>query len=220
MSSQADARVPADALAQADMSFSNDPLDTRFAELEATQVVGSLFDAITGEAPLETGFATHLFGQGHAWDTAPLAAPVRLCGIPSLQLELRTDTPDADLLAALLKVRDDGRAVVLSSSLLRLRHRDGLNRPVRLMTPAVAETVNFPKFRFVSTEVDAGCRLRLVVRVPASIAFERQVNSATPVGEQTLAEALRGLVTVHAGERSQLLLPLLDDSMPQSDPTA
>jgi hypothetical protein len=204
--------------AGADVCFNNHPLDERYAALEAQEAVGSLLGALSCETPLETGFAQHLFGQGHIWQSAPLRECMLLCGTPELTLRLASSTPDADLLAALIKQCPDGRQVVLSSTLLRLRHRDGLDRPPRLMTPGVAETVRFPEMRFTATKVQAGCRLRLVLRVPASIAMERNMNAAAPVGLHTLVDAQAGTVRVLAGAESRLVLPLLDEALPRSAP--
>jgi uncharacterized protein len=206
--------------ASGDVVFTNNPLDTRYAELESQGQAGSVLDAMSGEAPLDTAFASHLYGQGHAWDSAVLEHDVLLCGTPKLQLRLRVDTPDADLLAAVLKLRPDGRQVVLSATLVRLRHRDGLDRPARLWSPGQAECVRFPDLRFMATRVEAGCRLRLLLRVPASGAFERQMNAAMPVSQQRLADARQGTVTVEAGADSALWLPLLDERLPRSAPAS
>jgi putative CocE/NonD family hydrolase len=200
------------------ITFANNPLDTRFAELEAAGDGGSLFDAISGEAPLDTAFADHLFGQGWVWESDALTEDLLLCGTPRLQLRLVVDTPDADLLAAVIKCRPDGRQVVLSSTLMRLRYRDGLDQPSRLWPAGHAELVRFPEMRFIATRVAAGCRLRLVLRVPASCALERQMNAATPVSLQTLADATAGQVTVLAGPDSLLALPLLNAALPRSAP--
>lgn len=203
----------------ADVCFDNQPLDERYAALEAQEAVGSVLGALSCETPLEAGFAQHLFGQGHVWQSAPLHEPLLLCGTPELTLRLASSTPDADLLAALIKHCPDGRQVVLSSTLLRLRHRDGLDRPPRLMTPGVAETVRFPEMRFMATRVQADCRLQLLLRVPASIAMERNMNAAAPVGLHTLADAQAGSIQVLPGAESRLVLPLLDEALPRSAPT-
>jgi predicted acyl esterase len=135
-----------------------------------------------------------------------------------LQITLSTDLPDADLAACLLKLLPDGRRVMLSSSVLRLRYRDGLSEPPRLMPAGEPQTFEFPRWRLTATRIDAGSRLRLVLRVPASIDFERQMNAARPVAEQTLADAMPGALHLHLGAGTRLTLPVLDQDLPQSAP--
>ncbi len=200
--------------------FTSDPMDSRFADLEAAGKVGSTLGGLSCGKPLDTDFADerYLFEQGLIWDTKAFTDPVIVCGRPTLSLELSTDLPDADLLACLLKIHPDGRRVVLSTSMLRLRHRDGFDQPTRLMSPGVKERIEFPLWRLTATKLEPGSRLRLVLRVPASIDFERQMNSEKPVVDQRLTDAKVGAITVHLGASTQLRVPLLDPSLPQSEP--
>ena len=189
------------AVTEQQATIHSDPLDTRFADLEAAGSVGWTLGGLSCGQPLSTDFADErwFFGQGLAWDTPALTEPLTLCGLPTLRLTLSTDLPDADLMACLLKLLPDGRRVMLSSSMLRLRHRDGLSTPPRLMPPGEPQTFEFPRWRLSATRIDAGCRLRLVLRVPASIDFERQMNAAKPVSDQTLADATPGALRLQIG---------------------
>lgn len=198
----------------------SDPLDTRFADLEAAGSVDWTLGGMSCGQPLSTDFADErwFFGQGLAWDTPALAEPLMLCGQPTLHVTLSTDLPDADLMACLLKLLPDGRRVMLSASMLRLRYRDGLSEPPRLMPAGKPQTFEFPRWRLAATRIDAGCRLRLVLRVPASIDLERQMNAAKPVTDQTLADATPGALRLHLGAGTRLTLPLLDADLPQSTP--
>jgi predicted acyl esterase len=198
----------------------SDPLDSRFADLEAAGTVEWTLGGMSCGQPLSTDFADErwFFGQGLAWDTPALAEPLMLCGQPTLRVTLSTDLPDADLMACLLKLLPDGRKVMLSSSMLRLRYRDGLSEPPRLMPAGQPQTFEFPRWRLAATRISAGCRLRLVLRVPASIDLERQMNAAKPVTDQTLADAAPGALRLHLGAGTRLTLPLLDADLPQSTP--
>jgi predicted acyl esterase len=195
-------------------------LDSRFADLEAAGTVEWTLGGMSCGQPLSTDFADErwFFGQGLAWDTPALAEPLMLCGQPTLRVTISTDLPDADLMACLLKLLPDGRKVMLSASMLRLRYRDGLSEPPRLMPAGEPQTFEFPRWRLTATRVESGCRLRLVLRVPASIDLERQMNAAKPVAEQTLADATPGALRLHLGAGTSLTLPLLDASLAQSAP--
>lgn len=203
-----------------EVTIHSDPLDTRFADLEAAGTVSWTLGGLSCGQPLSTDFADErwFFNQGLAWDTPALVEPLMLCGRPTLRVTLSTDLPDADLAACLLKLLPDGRRVMLSSSVLRLRYRDGLSEPPRLMPAGEPQTFEFPRWRLTATRIDAGSRLRLVLRVPASIDFERQMNAARPVAEQTLADAMPGALHLHLGAGTRLTLPVLDQDLPQSAP--
>jgi putative CocE/NonD family hydrolase len=201
-------------------SFWSDPLDTRYADLEAAGTIGWTLGGLTCGQPLSTDHADErwFFGQGLCWDTQPLTQDMLICGRPALHITISTNLPDADLVACVLKLLPDGRKVMLSTSMLRLRHRDGLDAAPRLMPPGQPQSLEFPLWRLAATRIDAGSRLRLLLRVPASIDFERQMNAAKPVAEQTLADATAGALVLHLGPGTRLDLPLLDLGLPQSPP--
>lgn len=188
-------------------SFSYDPADFRYADLEASAAVGDLFLAASGDFPFERGFADNLCGHGVTFVSEPLAAPMTLLGVPALTLMLESDVPDSDLMFALLALLPDGRSINLSADFQRLRHRDGAESPERLMVPGVAEPVRFECGRLVARRLPADTRLQVVVRAPASIYLERHRNAARPVAEQTMADAQVATFRIHAAG-STLILPL------------
>ena len=169
----------------------------------------SLFLALSGEEPTSQAYATHLRGQGLVYHSAPLDEPLALAGCPSLELRCAVDQPDADLAMLLYEIRADGQAIFLSSDLLRLRYRHGLDHPTPV-TPGEIMTVRFGAARFFARTLARHSRLRLVVRHAMGLDFQRNGNSGKPVQEETLADRRVAQVTViHDGpERSRLLLPL------------
>ena len=63
-----------------------------------------------------------------------LDEPVEITGHPSAVLFVSSSAPDTDLVARLVDVHPDGRAINLCEGILRLRYRDSIERPT-LMTP-------------------------------------------------------------------------------------
>jgi predicted acyl esterase len=97
-------------------------------------------------------------------------------------LHLRLDVPDTDLMYLLQALLPDGRALLLSADMLRLRYR-GWDGSERLMTPGESELLRFEGARFVARRLPAGTALRLTIRAPASIYLERHGNRGSPVCE-------------------------------------
>lgn len=187
-------------------AFTYDPMDFRFAELEAEGRVGDLFFTASGDFPFENGFVRYLFGQGVVFESAPLEAPATLLGVPDLTLSLSVNVEDTDLMFALQALLPDGSVLNLSMDFLRLRHRDP-DDPIRLMRPGEIENVRFRTARIVARRLPCGARLRLVIRSPASIYLERHRNSGKPVAEQTMADARTAHITIHAAQ-SRLVVPI------------
>jgi predicted acyl esterase len=67
------------------------------------------------------------------YSTPVLAEPVAIVGDISAELYVSADVEDADVCIKLVDVYPDGTAYNLADSCLRLRYRDGFDRPARLM---------------------------------------------------------------------------------------
>jgi predicted acyl esterase len=106
-------------------------------------------------------------------------------GEPALDLWVKCDAPDADLAVLVYEVLEDGGVIFLSSSQLRLRHRDGGDETMPTNAPVL---LSFPQFRFVARRIARNSRLRLVVRATACSFMQKNLNSATPVAEQQPGE--------------------------------
>jgi predicted acyl esterase len=68
----------------------------------------------------------------------------------------------------------------------------------------------------MSRRVRRGSRLRLVVRSPASIQYQKNLNSGRPVIDETPADARRCRVLVHheTGRQTVLRLPVARTAAP------
>jgi len=70
--------------------------------------------------------------QSLCFDSLPLERELQLLGEPVVEIELRSDQPQALLAARLCEVAPDGRSLRLSYGLLNLSHRDGSESPAAL----------------------------------------------------------------------------------------
>jgi predicted acyl esterase len=165
---------------------------------------------IAGEDPTDQAFAYHLNGQGVIYHSAPLAEDFDLVGIPELELWLTIDAPDTDVAALLYELLPyDGQSVLLWSNLMRLRYRDSWRDP-RPVEPGQPVRVRFLMPKFMSRRLRRGSRLRLVIRAPASIQYQKNLNSGRPVVDEQPADARRCTVLVHheTGHQTVLRLPV------------
>ncbi len=129
-----------------------------------------------------------LDGQQLVYVSQPFPAPTELSGFFRLVANIAIDQPDTDIVVSIHELKPDGSVILLTTDQMRGRHREGLGTdrlvPVGKVLPWV-----FDRFTFVSREIAAGSRLRLTLAPNASIATQRNLNSARPVSQQTLADA-------------------------------
>jgi hypothetical protein len=207
--------------------YVNDPFDTAIIEmeLERRQIPTQSKDGTTiqypqplrglqwqlaGEDPTEQAYAYNLRGQGVIYHSAALPTDVEIAGTPELSLWLTIDTPDTDVVALLYEILpDDGSSILLWSNLQRLRYRNGRLEP-ELVEPGKPFEFTFTMPKFMSRRLRKGSRLRLVVRAPASIAYQKNLNSGKPVCDERAEDARRCTVLLHheAGRQSVLRLPV------------
>jgi hypothetical protein len=135
----------------------------------------------------------------------PVAAGLEVIGTPKALLHVASDAPDTDFTAKLVDVWPDGRAEILSDGILRLRYREGLERPVP-----------YPRGSFVGIEIGlapvahtfaAGHGVRLEVSSSNFPKYDRNPNTGAAVAaERSLRVAHQRLI--RGGEyRSRLVLP-------------
>lgn len=207
--------------------YVDDPFDTEIIEMELRrrsisrpskdhtaiqypEPLRGLHWQLAGEDPTDSAFAFNLRGQGVVYHTSALADDLEIAGSPELQLWLTLDAPDADVVALLYEILpDDGNSILLWSDIQRLRHRTSW-RESELATPGVPFQFTFRTPKFMSRRVGRGSRLRLVVRSPASINYQKNLHSGKPPSEESPEDARRCTVMLHhePGKQSVLRLPL------------
>jgi predicted acyl esterase len=205
--------------------FVADPFDTQIIELELgtraitrpskpdTSIVypdpirGMHFQ-IAGEDPTDAAFAFNLRGQGVVYHSEPLESDIEIAGLPQLEMWLTLSTPDTDIVALLYEIlEEEGQSILLWSNILRLRYRESWQRP-KLSVPGEAIRAEFFVPKFMSRRVRRGSRLRLVIRSPASIYYQKNLNTGKPVHEERSEDARRCEVWVHHERDRQTMLKL------------
>ena len=136
----------------------------------------------TGEADLVAGPAEQREVESRedvlVYTSPVLSEDLRIAGPLRARLTISSDAADTDIVARLVDVWPDGRATSIQEGALRLRYRNGFERP-ELMEPGreYAVTVDM---RAVAYQVRRGHRLRLQVTSSNFPRLERNLNTGAP----------------------------------------
>jgi putative CocE/NonD family hydrolase len=147
------------------------------------------------------------------FQTAPLAAPVRVVGPVTAELFVATDGPDTDFTAKLIDVHPpsadypQGYAMILTDGILRLRYAEDPTAPrLRRGGEVVRATVTlFPTANLFLP----GHRIRLDVSSSNFPKFDVNPNTGEPEGRARRRRVAVNTVFVDAGRPSHLVLPVL-----------
>jgi putative CocE/NonD family hydrolase len=109
--------------------------------------------------------------------SGPLPEPLTLAGDITARIVVSTDAPDTDLVAVLMDIGPDGTMLAIQQGALRLRYRNGFDRPAPLLTPAdvVTANVDFPPIAY---RIAAGHRIGLHISSASFPRLERHMNGA------------------------------------------
>ena len=178
-----------------------DPLDTRPSELERQEVKDYLTDQ---------RYALNLYDNGLVYHTSPFEADTEISGFLKLVAWIALDVPDTDFHAAAYEILPDGKNILLTQDMLRARYRESL-RQEKLVTPGEIYCYELEGFTFFSRRVAKGSRLRLVIRCPNSIFFQKNYNSGGVVAAESANDACTAHVTLYhdADHPSYLELPVV-----------
>lgn len=135
-----------------------------------------------------------------------LEAPVEIAGAVQTVLWVKSSARDTDFTAKLVDVAPDGTARLVCNGILRLRYRDGLDRPkvylpgsvVRITIAAGAAAWQFA----------IGHRIRLEVSSSNFPLFDRNPNTGRGVAGETQLKAARQTVLHGRAHPSRLVLPV------------
>ena len=131
------------------------------------------------------------------YTSSPLAAPLRIGGPLHATLRFASSALDTDVVARLVDVRPDGRAINIQEGALRARYRQGYARPVPLVPgEPVTLTVDM---RSIAYTLPAGHRLRLDVTSSSFPRLERNLNTGGDNAYETQAIVARNEIR-HGGE--------------------
>jgi putative CocE/NonD family hydrolase len=140
------------------------------------------------------------------YTSAPLDTDLRIAGPLKAVLTFASDAPDTDLVARLVDVSPDGKALNIQEGALRLRYRDGV--PATLMEPGREYTVTVD-LRSIAYLVPAGHRLRLDVTSSSFPRLERNLNTGGDNYRETEGRVATNHLLHGEGVEAYLALPVL-----------
>jgi putative CocE/NonD family hydrolase len=139
--------------------------------------------------------ALALQGDGLVYHGAPLPRDLEVIGVPRLVLSLAMDVPDTDLEATLYVIAPDGGSVLLGDAALRARYRHSPAKE-ELIHPGEIDRYELA-FPFAARRMPRGSRLRLLVRSPNSIYWEKNYNSGGAVADESGRDARTAHITLY-----------------------
>jgi uncharacterized protein len=180
--------------------FVYDPRDVSTAELESRIDPSDLTDQRL------------LFAQeGHEliYHSSALDKSTEVSGFFRLSAWIALDQPDTDLQAQIFEITLNGRSILLTTDRIRARYRESL-RAATLIATRKPLLYDFKRFTFVSRQLAAGSRLRLVIGPINSIYTQKNYNSGKAISDETMADARAVTVTlIHdQAHPSTLYVPL------------
>jgi putative CocE/NonD family hydrolase len=147
------------------------------------------------------------------YSTGRLIEDTEVTGPISLVLFASTSAPDTDFTGKLVDVYPDGRAINLTDGSLRVRYRNGLDKP-KLLKPG--ETVKYMMDLGVTSNVfKKGHRIRLEISSSNFPRFDRNPNTGRAIADETQLVKAQQTVYHSLARRSYLLLPVIPMSAPE-----
>lgn len=158
-------------------------------------------------APLESRPDVLLFA------TEPLAEPLEVTGPIAATLYLSSDAPDTDLFVMLQDYYPpsaawpDGYRLNVADGIMRVRYRDGMDRP-QSMEPGRVYRVVVPLYP-TSNLFAAGHRLRLLVSFSSFPRFDVNPNTGQPIGRHTRTQVATNTIHLSPEHPSAVELPVV-----------
>lgn len=142
-----------------------------------------------------------------SYQTPPQAEYIETIGYPEVVLHASSSCPDTDFFARLIDVAPDGRAIDITSGMVRARYRESLDKPAFLKPGEVTEFRI--RMRPTAHRFLPGHCLRLDITSSDFPNYDRHHNTAAD--QNADAELVTARQTIHHGPqlRSRLILPLM-----------
>ena len=137
----------------------------------------------------------------------PLKHDLEVTGPVQALLYVATSAPDTDFTAKLVDVSPDGVARNLTDGILRLRYRDGLEKPVASHPGVVYEIAI--DVGVTSNVFLAGHSIRLEVSSSNFPRFDRNPNTGRPVADERMLRKAQQTVYHDQQHASRLVLPVV-----------
>ncbi len=125
-------------------------------------------------------------------------------------LYIRSSAPDTDFTATLVDIHPDGRAMILTDGILRVRYRGGFDKP-ELMTPGTVYRVEVDMVATANVFA-AGHRIGLEVSSSNFPRFDRNTNTGGIIASENEADFVvaHNEVLHDAEHPSHVLLPIIE----------
>jgi putative CocE/NonD family hydrolase len=173
-----------------------DPLDTSQAEVEGDEVKNFLTDQ---------RYAINLSGDGLVYHSKPFSQEAEISGVIRLVAWIAMDVPDTDFWVRLYEIKHDGSSIFLTEDWMRARYRNSTTT-AKLVESGKIERYEFNKFYLFSRAIAKRSVLRLVIRPPNSIYWQKNFNSGGEVSEESAKDARTAHVKIfHDPEHSSFL---------------
>ena len=144
------------------------------------------------------------------YTSPPLAEDMEITGPVRVVLYVSTSANDTDYTAKLVDVEPDGRPLLVTDGLQRLRYRLSLDQPVFVKrNTAYQISVNAGVTSWVFS---AGHRIRLEVSSSNFPRFDRNLNSFRPNADETKMTKAKQTVLHEKGYPSAIILPIIPRS--------
>lgn len=149
--------------------------------------------------------SVHLRDDVLIYDSEMLGDPLKICGIPQVELYASSSAPDTDFTAIILDVDQDGVARYVSDGIIRARYRNSLEIE-EFLEPG--ETYLFRiSMKGCAHTFGPGHRVRLVISSSNFPKFDRNPNTGEPIYQtRAMREAVQ-TVYYGAATSSALIMP-------------
>ncbi len=141
------------------------------------------------------------------YTSAPLAENMEVTGPVRVVLYIATSANDTDFTAKLVDVQRDGRPLLVTDGIQRLRYRLSLEKPVfvkRNTAYQISIDAGVTSYVFA-----AGNRIRVEVSSSNFPRFDRNLNSSRPNGDETKITKARQTILHEKGYPSAVILPVI-----------
>lgn len=142
------------------------------------------------------------------YTTPPLDAPVEIAGDVIGTVYLTASTPDTDLMLKLVDVYPDGKAYNVQDTALRLRYRDGIDKPT-MLEPGKVYEVRVGGI-VTASRFEKGHRIRLEIASSNFPGYERNMNTGGRNYDESTGRQATVTILHTDREPSHLALPVTD----------
>ncbi len=171
---------------------------------------GSYFDPLNRNAPVgpyDQRAVVESRADALLYTTEPLAEDVQVNGPVAVKLFVSSNREDTDFAVRLCDVYPDGRSMLLTQGIRRMRFRNGfLPQDTSLITPGEIYEITV-ELQNLAVTFRRGHRIRLIVTGSDYPHFDVNPNTAAPLYNSPDSVTATNVVLLAPGSSSRLLLP-------------